>query len=239
MLFATSRMDLRSAMQWWQNTLMKTSLEQAEYIRHSPLQELHALQRHLELASLSVSAPIPEQIQLWVNTLQALYCDLERVSEHLSAPQVSDLALAIKQRVPLWKSCYPKLSFSLDDQPFPGESHHNRLLLCAVEALLRIVSHYTDFPLSLSLSQSENKGLLLLATQFEDYELELPVSFHKELAYLRTSFAYLDGGCFEQEVVRLDETKNFNFLFNWPINLSNSQQLDRGVVKGADIHHDL
>ena len=205
-------------MQWWQQSLMKTSLEQAEYIRHAPLQELHALQRNLELASLMASAPIPEQVQSWVNTLQALYRDLEVVSDQLSAPQVTDLALAIQQRLPLWKSHYPKLSFTMDDRPFPGKSYHNRLLLCAVEALLRSVSKYTSYPSVLLLSQSEEKGQLSIVTQLEERELDLPISFCDELAYLRTSFAYLDGGCFEQEMVGLDETKRLDCVFHWPLN---------------------
>lgn len=219
MTFEHSILELRPAMQWWQNYLMESSSEQAENIRNGPLQEVHALQRQLELNLLGSPLSTSAQLEPWLNKFQILYRKLEDIGHQLSPPQVTDLALAIQQRLPLWQAQYPNLPIYFDCQAAVKYSSLNQLVLLALDALIQIIASYSHELLTLQLQQpSEAVGKLSVAIQFDIYYLDLPVFSRQELTYLKNSFAYLSGGDFQEETMSLHNERSLNYFFYWPIN---------------------
>lgn len=230
MVVDNSLLDLRTAMQWWQNYLLEAPAKQAEQIRNGPLQEIHALQRQLELSSLESPPSTSAHLERWQQKLQTLYRKLEDIGNQLAAPQLTDLALAIQQRLTLWQAQYPHLPIQFDCQTTIPENSLNPLVLLAVDACLQIIASHSHNPLTLQLHPLEAEGKLSIAIQLDTPYLDLPTQIQKELTYLEISFTYLSGGGFQQETTSLKHKRSLNCWLHWPITSDSPLHSDRGFV---------
>jgi len=229
---------LRPALQWWQNCLMDVSFRQAEQIRNEPLQEIHALTRQIELASLTSDAPPAHQLGLWLSELQGLYSNLETVSNQLAAPQLMDLGLAIRQRLDVWQVEYSPLIIRLNGQTNVGENDANGLVLRALETLLKITLGYSQAVVELRLSLPETDGSLAVSIPLKTAYQHLPASIHQQLAYLEASFSYLSEGSYmQQEVTDLKQKKYLNCFFRWPMISNDPLHSDRGIPNSSPLQN--
>ena len=230
-----STVELQSAMQWWQTYLMEVNCEQADIIRDGPLQDIHALTRHMELISSTAALETSTQRKHWLSQLQALYRDLETTSDKLAPPQFIDLTLAIHQRVVLWKARNPSLSVNIDGQVKTEAVYMNRLLLRTLDALLNVMSQYMDSVLQLELRQHEDEAHLSIAIPLKISYQDLPVHVYQELGYLKTSFIYLSRGSCRQDPSSNEQKKYLNCFFHWPTSYSsslNSSKGDSEIING-------
>ncbi len=124
----------QQALQWWYSRQEYQRHQAAEEIRNGLLQKAFALRRNLEVTQPSPGIPSPAQPQIWLNTLEELNHDLNRLSDRLSPLYPEDsLPLALHARVEQWRSAYPHCQFTLDlPAQWPTEPYSRRQTIIAV-----------------------------------------------------------------------------------------------------------
>lgn len=242
-----SRREAQQALQWWDHQQAIHTRQQAEQIREDLLQELFTMRRSLELAPTGAILELPEG---WLDKFEQLHHSLEQIGYALSPPYVEEnLALAIQYLLEQLQLEQPGLTvqMQLDNQPDRSEhnrSEHNRVILMALDQLLRIaLPQIAVQPQAQSQAQLQAQlqaqpqvqldQLIQICLNYQANQAELQVSFpdlkaetlkairdSPALKYLERAFQLLTSGwCASRQTKRM-----LTCAFGWELESSARSQ---------------
>ncbi|NJL35466.1 MAG: hypothetical protein HC840_12130 [Leptolyngbyaceae cyanobacterium RM2_2_4] len=200
-----SQLEIYETMRWWHQRQALQLNAQATEIRDGLLQELFALRRGLEVWAEGNHNASSHHHHDWLQKIERLHQDLERISNHLSPPYLEEsLPLAIQYAAESWRTHYPQLEFVLDSpvQRSSESPARSRIILTTLHEFLQIIR--LNFPevdslrISLSLQEIESR----LAIEIPDVSQSTLASFlaSDHLKYLSQAFELLTlGKCLHQQ----------------------------------------
>jgi hypothetical protein len=189
---------LRAAFQWWQDCWLRDAAHQEEMIRDGVLQEIFSLRRGLELSSLAGLSPPSSEMTVWIDQLELLYQNLDRLGDRLHPPYLEDsLDLALQHMIGRWIDKYPGITLSIQHPRClePSTPGFNRVLLFAVEQLLLLFPRVQDMiKVRVLLTEKDTLSILRLTLELTQQNLAHLDSVLQEIEYLQIVFPVLVDG---------------------------------------------
>lgn len=191
---------MTQALRWWFERQATALEHQSETIHNDLMQDLFAMRRTVELATVESGLLGVEHDEL--RYLEQIYHSLEHFSDILSPAYVHEsLPLAIQAKLRHWKNEHPILSVELNiSRQWNYEaSYQNHLVICMLDEFLRVITLPTNSPTRLKIYLNGYLALKTLSIECTYSKFDRLKSLLRldDLRYLQCSFNVLsDGKCF-------------------------------------------
>jgi hypothetical protein len=213
--FWVRNMRVKQVLQWWFQRQASILENQCETVQNGLMQDLFAMRRSAELASMESGSTTVEPDKL--RCLELIYNSLEEISDTLFPAYAREsLPLAIQSKLNQWRNFHPALNIELDMPRYwhnEISSHQSQLIIYMLDELLRIINLSANLPIHLKIILSERPTLKILSVEFTYSRLDYLKNRRgfNDLHYLQQVFSVLSGG----KCLYWSKNKMFFVQFYW------------------------